>query len=172
MNKVRIQYDRLLFLYAYFRQINLSLDRSRWASWSEFQAYYKGRIEPAQVIEYLKKSFQLPSTDWENFTFYPEERTSVKRLKKMVWKDNFLKQNEILYGCKLLWEFDKELKSDIQEYNLNREKLRVDVTVFYNEVLGLLISHKDLNRLMKVEHYEQNDKIEVIKMSEFVPDDF
>lgn len=172
MNKVKIDYSQVLFLYAYLRQIDLSIDRSRWASWSKFQDYFRSKLQPVQVIEYLRTKFQLPNIDFEQFVFYPEKKTIIDKLKSGIRKNQFLNQNEIVYCCKLLWVFDKELKSDTKEYNLDIEKLRIDVSKFYSEILELLISNKDLNRLMKVEHYDQSDKIEVIEMNEFVPDDF
>lgn len=172
MSKIKIEYRQLLFLYAYLRLIDLSLDRSRWTSWNEFQDYFRSKLQPVQVIEYLKRNFQLPNTDFEAFIFSPEKKSTIKKMKSVIGKSQFLSQDEIFYCCKLLWVFDKELKSDIKEYNLDIEKVRIDISKFYSEVLGLLISHKDLNRLMKVEHYEQNNKNEVIEMSEFVPNDF
>lgn len=172
MSNIKIEYHQLLFLYAYSRQIDLSLDRSRWTSWDKFQDYYSCRLQPDKVIEYLQRSFQLPNIDFEQFIFFPKKKTIIDKLEFRIRKNQFLSQGEVLYCCKLLWAFDKELKSDNKGYNLDIEKLRIDVSTFYSQILELLISHNDLNRLMKVEHYEQNDKIEVIEMSEFIPDDF
>jgi hypothetical protein len=172
MNKVKIEYSQLLFLYAYLRQIDLSLDRSRWTSWGELQGYFKERLQPVQMIEYLKSNFQLPNTDLDNFVFFPEKKNFITKVKYFLCRDLFLRQNELLYFYKLMRTFDKELKSNNKEYNLNIEKLRINVAEFYDGVLGLMILNKDLNRLMKIEHYEQNSIIEVIEMSEFVPDDF
>jgi len=123
-------------------------------------------------MEYLKMKFQLPNLDFEQFVFFPEKKTIMDKLKFGIGKNKFLNQNEILYCYKLLWVFDKKLKSDIKEYNLDIEKLRIDVSKFYSEILELLISSKDVNRLMKIEHYEQNDKVELIEMTELVPNDF
>ncbi len=172
MQKFNIKYNQILFLYAYLRHINLSLDRSRWTSWNEFQVYFKDRLQPIQIIEYLKRNFNLPNTDLEQFVFFFKKKPFIVKLKSVIRKDKILSQHEILYCCKLLWIFEKELESNIEEYNLEIEKLRIDVSQFYNEVLGLLISNKDLNRLMKIEHYNQSNEIEVIEMSEFIPDDF
>ena len=166
------KYNQLLFIYACLRQIDLSLDRSRWTSWNRLQVYFKDKLQPAQIIEYLVRNFQLPNTDFEQFIFIPEKRNFIRKLKSVIGKDQFLKQNEILYCCKLLWSFDKELKSNIKEYNLNIEKLRIDIAEYYSEVLSAMISNKDLKRLMKIEHYEQNEKIEVFEIKEFVPDDY
>ncbi len=169
---MKIKYNQLLFLYAYLRQIDLSLDRSRWNSWNKLQYYFKNRLQPTQMIEYLKKSFFLPETDLDQFVFFLEKKSLTERLKFIFIKDGLLKQNEILYCCKLLSIFDKYLRSDIKEYNLDIEKLRIDVAEYYSKSLELMISKKDLNRLMKIEHFEESDQIEVISMKEFVPDDF
>lgn len=169
---IKIEYQQLLFLYAYLRHIDLSLDRCRWTSWNEFQDYFSSMIQPIRVIEYLKINFQLPDTDLEQFVFIPEKKTIIKKVKSTIAKSQLLDQNEILYCCKLLWFFDKELKSDNIEYNLDIEKLRMDVSKFYSETLELLISYKDLNRVMKVEHYEQSANVEVVEMRELVPNDF
>ena len=167
-----MEYGQLLFLYAYLRQIDLSLDRSRWTSLDELQSYFKRRLQPAQIIGYLKRNFRLSETDLRQFVFFPEKKTFRGKLRSMIAKSLFLRQDEILYCCKLLWAFDKELKSDTKKYNLEIEKLRIDVARYYTEILESMISNKDLNKLMRIEHYEQNDKIEVIEMNEFIPDDF
>jgi hypothetical protein len=35
-----------------------------------------------------------------------------------------------------------------------------------------MILNKDLSRIMRIEHFSQNNKIEVLNLKEFVPDDF
>lgn len=172
MKEFKIKYNQLLFLYAYLRQIDLSLDRSRWNSWNEFQNYFESRLQPFSVIEYLKMSFQLPETDFDQFVFFLEKKTFSEKLKSNFAKSLFLKQNEILYCCKLLSLFNKYLKSDVEEYNLEIEKLRIDIAEYYSKLLELMISKKDLKKLMKIEHYKQSDTIEVVSLKEFLPDVF
>ncbi len=172
MKKNEINYSQLQFLYAYLRQIDLSLDRSRWGNWYDLQNYFKNRIQPNKVIEYIKYSFQLPDIDIKQFVFALERRTILEKIKYTIIKSSCLKQNEILYCCKLLLAFEKELKSDLEKYNLEIEKLRIDIAKYYTEILEIMISNKDLYKLMRIEHYLQSDKIKVTKLLELIPDDF
>ncbi|UZT99174.1 hypothetical protein ODZ84_06275 [Chryseobacterium fluminis] len=75
MKKVQINYSQLLFLYAYLRLINLSLDRNRWTTWDELQDYFNNITAPSKVAQYLINSFNLPGTDFENFNFISGEKS-------------------------------------------------------------------------------------------------
>lgn len=172
MKKIQLNYSQLLFLYAYLRLTDLSLDRSRWTVWSDLQDYFKNIVTPSQVIQYLTNICQLPKTDFMNFNFIPEEKSILNKLKPLVFNNFFLKQNEVLYCCKLLSTFNEVLLSDIQTYNVEIEKMRIDIAKFYSDILGRMILSKDLDKLMKVEHYFQNERIETIKLEEFIPKDF
>ena len=172
MKEYKVKYSQLLFLYAYLRQIDLSLDRSRWTQWDKLQGYFQNRLQPCQVIEYLKKTFQLPDTNLDKFVFFIEKKTLTEKLRSTINKNFYLKQNELIYYCKLLLYFDKYLKSDFLEYTLEIEKLRIDIAKSYSKSLEYMISKKDLTRLMKIEHFEQSNKIAVISLDEFIPDDF
>lgn len=169
---MKIEYQQLLFLYAYLRQIDLSLDRSRWTSWHKLRDYYLKWPRPIQVIEYLERNFRLPNNDFEQFIFTPEKNTFKKKIKSAVWKNEVLNENEIMYYCKLLWNFDKELNSETKKYNSGIEELRIEVAKYYTEILKSLISNKDLVKLMRVEHFGQNENVEVIELSEFMPNEF
>ncbi len=172
MKKIKVKYDLLLFLYAYLRQVDLSLDRSRWGSWNEFQIYFRNKIEPNLIIRYLKKSFNLSEIDFEQFVFHPKQKNLINKLKGFVLKETFLTEDEIFYCCKLLWKFDRELKTNTKKYNIEIEKIRIDIVKFYTRVLKLKITNKDLEILMKIEHFEQSDKIEVIELDQYIPNDF
>ena len=50
----------------------------------------------------------------------------------------------------LLRNFEKLLNSDTENYNLEIEKLRIDIARYYTEVLGVTILKKDLNKLMRI----------------------
>jgi hypothetical protein len=93
-------------------------------------------------------------------------------MKSAIFGSYLLKQDEIVYCCKLLFSCENLLKSKIQNYGLEIEKLRLDIAKYYTEILGFLILNKDLDRLMRIEHFEQDDKIGVVKLNEFLPDDF
>jgi hypothetical protein len=176
MKNVEIKYDQLLFLFVYLRQIDLSLDRSRWTLWTELQSYYKNIIPPSKVAQYLKASFHLPDVDLTPVIFVSEKKTMEKiiiMLKANVFKRFQLRQDELLYCCNLLLTFDKVLNSDIEVYNLEIEKLRVGVATYSLDILEVIISNKDLNKNMGVEHFLQNETIKsAVELNEFIPKDF
>ncbi|WP_090023727.1 hypothetical protein [Chryseobacterium oleae] len=172
MKKIQINYSQLMFLYAYLRLINLSLDRNKWTTWDELQDYFKNIIVPSKVTQYLINSFHLPKTDFENFNFIPEEKSLLNKLRPIVFKTFPLKQDEILYCCKLLFEFDQALHSDLKKYHVGIEKIRVDIAKYNMNILGKMILWKDLDRLMKIEHFWQSEKNDISKLEEFVPNDF
>lgn len=171
MKKKQITYNQLLFLYAYLRQIDLSLDRSRWTSWNELQNFFKDRIQPTQVIEYLKNNFDLNETEFSTFISI-KQKTIFDKLKFSIIKKILFEEGEILYCCKLLLDFERYLNSNINSYNLEIEKLRIDIAQYYTKILSYMISKKDLDKLMKIEHYEQNRKNRKVKLIEFIPRDF
>ncbi len=172
MKKIQINYSQLLFLYAYLRLVDLSLDRNRWTTWNELQDYFKNIISPNLVSQYLINNFHLPETDFKNFNFIPKEKSLLNRLKPIVFNTFSLKQDDILYCCKILSDFDEVLRSDLRKYHVGVEKIRIDIAQYYSRFLGRLILWKDLNRLMKIEHFWQSEKIDISKLEEFIPKDF
>lgn len=101
MKKIKIKYTQLLFLYAYLRLIDLSLDRSKWTSWTEFQDYFKRFPAPSLVAQYIIDSFDLPKTDFRNFIYFPEKKSYFNRLRLIISKTIFINEIDIIYCCKL-----------------------------------------------------------------------
>lgn len=172
MKNVKIKYSQLLFLYAYLRLIDLSLDRSRWGEWNNFLVYFKNILSPAIIIQYLKENFDLIERDLYQVTMLSEKKTVIEKLKELIFNDLSLRRDEILYCCKLLLDFDKILKSDNEQYNFHIEQLRENIARYYTEVLGKLITGKDLKILMRIEHFNKSDNADVVKLDEFIPNDF
>lgn len=172
MKNTQLNYSQLLFLYAYLRLVDLSLDRNKWTTWDELQDYFKNIISPSQIAQYLINTFNLPKTDFKNFHFIPQNKSLFNRLRPIVFKTFPLKQDEVLYCCKLLFQFDEALHSDIQKYHLGIERIRIDIAEYYSYVLGRMILWNDLERLMKIEHFWQSEKIDISKLEEFIPTDF
>ncbi|THV63150.1 MULTISPECIES: hypothetical protein [Chryseobacterium] len=172
MKNVQLDYSQLLFLYAYLRLVDLSLDRSKWTTWDELQDYFKNIIAPSQIAQYLINIFNLPQTDFKNFNFIPQNKSLLNRLRPIVFNTVPLKQKEVLYCCKLLFQFDESLHSDIKKYHLGIERIRIDIAEYYSNVLGRMILWNDLEKLMKIEHFWQNEKIDISKLEEFIPKDF
>ena len=157
MEKINVRYEQLIFIYAYLRQVDLSLDRCRWESWAALQNYFSDKLQPSQIIGYLRRNLQL--SDIENDPIFSVGRISLRsRLKSHITKSLLLEPQEILYCCKLLSDFEEKLKSNNATYNEQIEKLRIDIAEYYIKFLGSAISKKDLNRLMNIEHYGQSNK--------------
>ncbi|UKB84286.1 hypothetical protein LF887_01140 [Chryseobacterium sp. MEBOG06] len=172
MKNIQLNYSQLLFLYAYLRSIDLSLDRNKWTTWDELQDYFKNMIAPSQVAQYLINIFNLPKTDFKNFNFTPQKKSLLNRLRPIIFKTFPLKQDEIIYCCKLLFQFDEVLHSDIKKYHLGIERIRIDIAEYYSNILGRMILLNDLDKLMKIEHFWQSEKIDISKLEEFIPSDF
>ncbi|AZA52983.1 hypothetical protein [Chryseobacterium sp. G0201] len=150
---------QIIFFYAFSRQIDLSLDRTRWTSFKNLQYYYSDKVSPEHIIKYLN-----------NISYEEKSITRINKFKFLFKKG--LREEEFEYFKNLLLLFDKFLKSNEINYTIQMEKLRIDIAVFYNNVLGSKISRKDLKRTMKIEHYYQNPLIQTIELKEFVPDNF
>ncbi|WP_326981922.1 hypothetical protein VUJ46_17045 [Chryseobacterium sp. MYb264] len=172
MKNIKIKYNQLLFLYAYLRLIDLSLDRSKWTNWKEFQDYFKNIPAPSSVAQYVLNSFKLPEIDFNNFSFFPEEKLWTNRLRAIFSKTLYYREDDILYCYKLLYDFNSLLNSDNENYHLGIEKLRLNIARYYSRVLGRMILWKDLDRLMSIEHFFQNEHFEHLSLSEVIPDDF
>lgn len=170
--KVEFNYKFLVFLYAYLRQANLSLDRSRWEGLNDLRVYYASQIAPAQVMSYFEKVCGKIS----KATFPIFISPSVNFIKQRfiaTWgyyysRKHYLNSKEVVYCYELLRELKYLLDSDIHKYELETEKLRIDIAKFASNVLvGKLLS-KDIRLGNSVEHYLQN--VEVISIQEFLKD--
>lgn len=172
MEEFKLNYNKVVFLSAYLRQMDLSLDRSRWTPLNELKNYYNDVINPEQVINYLKKEFVLKEEDFQAFITPACKKTLKTKIKVAFSKKIVLSKNEILLLFKLLKTFKDKLNSNIEEYSLEFEKLRIDVANYYSSVFEPILLKKDLEKVTRVEHYFQNLHIEVTGMNEFITDDF
>lgn len=170
MNLINLNYNFLVFLYAYLRQIDLSLDRSRWGLWSNLMEYYKLQISPSDVIKQLLKisNLGLSSTS----TVFLVQRPSLfKKLKesffRLVIKKHYISDIEVLHCCQLLKQFNFLLNCEFSSYPLEAEKLRIEIAKFYSCILKTKINKKDFNDAMKVEHFMQNENLVILKIDHF-----
>lgn len=174
MRSIKIRYQNLIFLYAYLRQIDLSLDRSRWQKWIDLKNYYSTQINASKVSDKLQEFLNLhltkhsfsycskPPSFWRSFSSF---------FQKKNLKTNYLTDTEILYCCQLLNRFDALLKRDYSEYPLEAESLRIEIAKFYSNVLEHKLYNRDLRRAIAVEHFMQSDMIKVFGMKEFVTEE-
>lgn len=172
MKNIKIKYSQLLFLYAYLRFIDLSLDRSRWSLWNELKLYLENKITPDEVLTYLDENFQINK---ENNLHTFTSRGIIERIKceiNKIFKIYKLKDSELANYVYFLVGIDKFIHSDKQHYDLEVEQFRIQIAKFYTEVLQQMISNKDLIKLMKMEHFNQNINLDVTALIEFLPEDF
>ena len=172
MKILKLKYDLLLFLYGYFRQVDLSLDRSRWGKWEQLLDYYKNKIPPIKVLYYLQNKFSFPEQDWERLAISLDKKSFLKKIELSWLTSSKILENDIYYGCILLAKLNTILVSAFDKYEPETEKLRIEIAEYYSKLLGLMIKRKDLDRLMSIEHFEQNDQIKTISLDYFVPKDF
>lgn len=166
MRKIEFNYKFLLFLYAYLRQIDLSLDRSRWEGLYGLRIFYKDQIKPERIADYLvsQSGIELPA----EFPVYFPKEIGLKRQRILALyfhhcrQRYFLKDVEIIYCYELLLRLKDLLSSDLQEYTLDVEKLRVDVSTFSSSVIESKLLNKDIQHAMSVEHYLQHKEMNSI----------
>jgi hypothetical protein len=170
MNEIKMKYQLIVFLYAYLNQIDLSLDRSRWVPLNELREFYKTQIAPEKVVNYLIQKFDLKA-DRLQYLYFVEGIHLLAKVKGMFLRyfknESFLTKEEMYYCCQKLLILDQYLKSDLEIHKLEIEKLRIELTKLTYGIIKFKLSIKDRNKVMKIEHFLQNENLSVIKMEEF-----
>lgn len=170
MNRTKIEYPLAVFLYAYLQQIDLSLDRSRWTSLDELRDYYKTQIAPGRVVDYLLQKFDLDSKEIDHVYYV----TPLSSLAKVVaWlelhfkRECYLSNEEVYYCCQKLLILDQYLSSSVEVHKLEVEKLRVEFSQFTFGVLKARLFVKDRIKAQRVEHFLENENLDVISIEKF-----
>jgi hypothetical protein len=171
MTKHKFQYDFIVFLYAYLRQIDLSLDRSRWTTWKELQEYYRGQISPKKIADYLLNNSSLVNFDSQSLYFIGNV-SFLEKLKLALFRvfhiDPFLTNEEVLYCCQKLNIMARYLNLSNDPDRLEIEKLRIELVELNYNIIQFKLSVKDRNKAMRIEHYLQNENLNTIKIEEFI----
>jgi hypothetical protein len=164
----RLPYNFVVFLYAYLRQLDLSLDRSKWTQWQELKDYYNQQIAPGKVAALLLEHAQIKEV-------YDIQRDDVKgangwkKLQNSIFRNiirrTYLTTTEILYCYKLLKIFEQYLDTDFEIYYM-QEKLRSDICHIAYYVVEYKLSHRDRYNI-NIEHYLQNHSLVVNPMTKF-----
>lgn len=163
MKKIEFDYKFLIFLYAYLRQINLSLDRSRWEGLSGLRLYYENQIQPSRLMKYFTdrvgpvEEVKFPLYFFEDISFFKKRWSAL--LSYFIYQKHFLTYEKIIYCFELLRDFEKVLISKFNDYTLEVEKLRVDITSFNNNTIESNILERDVSKAMSVEHYLQHKEM-------------
>lgn len=171
MKKNDLEKKVLLFLYAYLRQIDLSLDRSRWTSWNELKDYYKNQINPKKVVIFLLQ-YSHVEMESNNDPHYIKSYNLMDKIKALIFRffgvKNFLSKSELLYCCQKLMKFDEYLKSTIEIDKLDIERLRIEIAILNYDIIEYKLSMKDRKKAMFVQHFLQNKIVEGNEIIEFI----
>ncbi|MBK1897574.1 hypothetical protein [Chryseobacterium paridis] len=172
MNYLEVDYKQILFFYAFLRQVDLSLDRSRWTSLKELHDYYQDRISPEQMISYLKIRLNVPDGNFNDLAAQVENKKNSKSKFKLFAKKTVLSEEELINLHHLLELFDGCLKSGKEQYTIETEGLRVDIAKYYSLLLEPKITRSDLKKVISIEHYGQNRLLKTKELKDVVPKDF
>lgn len=78
----------------------------------------------------------------------------------------------MIYCCKLLLDFNGMLNSADDSQQIAILKLRISIAEYYSDILGKMILFNGLNRLMRIEHFLENEDFDHLKLEKLIPDDF
>ena len=173
MKRVKLNYKLVVFLYAYLRQIDLSIDRARWGYWDDFRDYYTTQVRPNKIAALLSKQFNLAITE-SRIRFSIDDTSASEKLLGYIYqlttRTCYLKEAEIVYCCQLLNRFDKFLLADFSTYDFQNETLRIDTIRFNYSLIECKLWTKDFFRATQVEHFQQHDNKSVISIGDFLRD--
>ena len=118
-----------------------------------------------------KSLVMLKNSDMIPLEHHNKKVGLISRLRSFVTKDIFLTEESMRYYCELLYLFKQELEKNDNVYDQEIEKLRIDIVLFYMNELKPWISKRDLDKLMKIEHFQESNN-STLKLINFIPDDF
>lgn len=171
MKSISVQYNFLVFLYAYLRLIDLSIDRTRWGSWSNLRTYFQSQLQfsVTEVINEILKIQELEK-DKSSVVICFEEPTLFKKIKEFIFRlvrKHYLSDVDVLSCCQMLEQFNDLLNNDFSNYPSEAEKIRIEISKFYSYILEPKINRLDLERAMKIEHFMQNKTLKLFKIEDF-----
>lgn len=172
MERIALEYNFLVFLYAYLRQADLSIDRSRWDAWNDLKVYYINQIAPRKVADRLLAVAALPYEEPPaNYVVQPPSSIRVWNkiiILRPVLPKPYLTKTEVLYCYKLLDRMDALLHADFTAFPQEAEQLRSAIARFDYFVLEYKLWRKDARKAMHVEHFMQNEQLPVVPIRNFL----
>jgi hypothetical protein len=171
MKKYYIKYQFIVFLYAYLRQIDLSLARSRGESWNHLQEYYKNQISPVKVVDYLVQNTGLKPNKESDQLFVDRINRFIRikyLLLRIIHLNSFLTKEELDYCYDKLLIFNQYLNCDREIDIFENEKLRIEIGKINYQFIEHKLFLKDRETTMRVEHYLQNETLKTIPIEDFI----
>lgn len=165
--KHKIQYQHLLFLGSYIRQVDLSLDRSRWyESNKELQDYYLNQaILPKKIIDYLVVKYNLTISKIHQNNIAYRNLTLRKLIKLHLYED------ELMYIIDLLSRLQSYLDYNDGIFDYNIENLRQEFAHLYSDVFEPFLNFKDKHIIERTTCFDVGFDAKC-SVQEFIPDDF
>lgn len=166
-------YKFIVFLYAYLRQIDLSLARSRDEPLLNLRIYYENQISPELVVDFLVSNFSVKKSLNSNYVITSRSFSVFNKFKfliyKLIRKNNFLNCTEIIESINELLLFNGILKSNKDIDGSEIEKLRINIANL-SSIIDYRLFKMDSNKAMYVEHYKQNNLIVTNPITDFIVD--
>lgn len=171
--RMYFNYKFIVFLYAYLRQIDLSLARSRDEPLLNLIKYYENQINPEVVVDFLASNFSAEKSLNSSYVITDGSISLFNKFKfliyKLIRKNNFLKCSEIVESINELLLFIEFLKSNKDIDRSKIEKLRLNIANL-STVIEYRLFKEDSNKAMYVAHFNQNDIISTHPITDFVVD--
>lgn len=169
MKKVELHYAQVLFLFAYYRQIDLSLDRCRWESLEVLDDYFNSLLSFEKVKEYLRTTFSISENELLFEVFIIQKRNRVNLFQ--CFKKKFVfDRNDIIFCFQLLTKLKLQLDSQDKEYSLKMEAIRLEVAILCSNLKDVILE-RDRQKVLRVDFFSSN-RPKNIKILEFLPIDF
>lgn len=170
MVKVKFNKIFILGLYAYLRQVELSLDRVLFDSWGKLILYFEDKIKPQEVINYLEK--------------ITENKVKIIIFsKKIVFHNNifdslfffgkycYLSESDIFNIRSLLKTFSILIQDMTPPDKDKLIELRMQLNSLCHELEGKL-PKKNIQKAQYVEHFNQNKCLHCISLEEIVGEEW
>lgn len=171
--KTYCNYKFIVFLYAYLRQIDLSLARSRDEPLLNLKIYYENQISPESVVNFIVLNFSVKKELNSNFVITNKSFSVFNKLKFLIYKfsrkNHFLYSTEIIETINELLLFNGILKSTNDIDSSEIETLRINIANL-SSIIDYRLFKIDSNKAMYVEHYNQNKRLTTNPITDYVVD--
>ena len=187
MKQIKIKQQFVVFLFAYFRQIDLSIDRGRTVPWQELRDYYKTQLDPLVVAEALKKQSCLKLEYNRNaITIIPGRPSVLSKVNNFFFrifnKKYLISEAEVEYCYYLLYKFNDLLTYNLDGFILETGQSKIDLAKWYIESLrqevlniyaiciGSCLLNSDKAQALQVEFYSHGKNAKLVPIEHLIED--
>ncbi|MFK7810650.1 MAG: hypothetical protein AB8F74_22775 [Saprospiraceae bacterium] len=162
MNTKFILFDKYFFngLFAFVRKVELSIDRRQ--SYDDLEGYVKLNLKEIQdVINRLSLKIENHSS---NDQFNIKNQSFIQKNRDRVFFKYKLRKEEVYYLITLLKRIERLNIDRLDSRSLS--EVRLLLRNYYEEILGNRLDSKDKEKLLLVEHLNQNKYIKTFSIDE------